>query len=387
MSETNRSEVEATLASVYVSKARLAAAVIAVLVSAFAIPFASNLYMSIASVVFCSIFLIASAKKKVFTGILIFILLGSFSLPTGLPAISIILALIVGTGAFAWLIFLTKSPYLAILPVFAYAVTTVITKNWFGSAVCLAFALPAFVLASSLWKATPRLETLSKTGTVFVATAALAVVASLFYFSGELRFDVLKEFITLLTDELTVAFASIEAQMLDGSIQTFFTPDEAYNMAHLLTTLLPAAVILGFNAIAFFAQRLFFSLIRITMGDECIHPRSIPFIVSAGAGIVYTLSLTALLLTNATPIGYAVNTVCQNLFVILAPPLAGMGIMYLFSKIAMKKMRPITLIIISAIILIFFSIPMAFMLLAGFGAYASVAIPFSAFLRSRMKGE
>ena len=72
---------------------------------------------------------------------------------------------------------------------------------------------------------------------------------------------------------------------------------------------------------------------------------------------------------------------------ILAPPLAGMGIMYLFSRIALKKMRPITLIIIGAVVLLFFSIPMAFMLVAGFGAYASVAIPFSAFLRSRMKGE
>ena len=123
MSETNRSEVESTLTSIYVSKARLAAAVIAVLVSAFAIPFASNLYMSIASVAFCSIFLIASSKKKFFTGLLLVVLLGSFSLPSGLPVISIILALIVGTGAFAWLIFLTKSPYLAILPVFAYAAT------------------------------------------------------------------------------------------------------------------------------------------------------------------------------------------------------------------------------------------------------------------------
>ena len=272
MSENNRSGVESTLASVYVSKARLAAAVIAVLVSAFAITFASNLYMSIASVVFCSIFLIASSKKKFFTGLLIVVLLGSFSLPSGLPAISIILALIVGTGAFAWLIFLTKSPYLAILPVFAYAVTTVITKNWFGSAVCLAFALPAFVLASSLWKATPRLETLSKAGTAFVAIAAVAVVASVFYFSGELRFDILKEFIDVFTDGLTEVFASIEVQLMDGSVQTIFTPKDAYNMAHQLTSLLPAGIILGFNIIVFFAQRLFFSLIRITMGDECIHP-------------------------------------------------------------------------------------------------------------------
>lgn len=387
MSENNRSDVESTLTGVYISKARLAWAVIAVLVSAFSIPFASNLYMSIASVAFCSVFLIASGKKKFLTGLLIFLLLGSFSLPTGLPAVAIILSLIVGTGAFAWLIFLTKSPYLAILPVLAYAATTIITKNWFASVACLVFSLPALVLALSLRNGTPRLETLTKTSVAFVSTAVVAVVASLLYFSGELRFDILKDIVTLLTDELTKAFASIEVQTLDGSIQTFFTPDDAYNMAHQLTSLLPAAIILGFNTITFFAQRLMFSIIRITMGDACIHPHSIPFVVGPGAGIVYTLSLTATLLTNASPVGYAINTVCQNLFIILAPPLAGMGILYLFSRIAAKKMRIGTLIILGVVALLFFSLPMVFMLLAGFGAYASVAIPLSAFLKARMKGE
>ena len=31
----------------------------------------------------------------------------------------------------------------------------------------------------------------------------------------------------------------------DGSVQAFFTPDDAYNMAHQLTALLPAAIILA----------------------------------------------------------------------------------------------------------------------------------------------
>jgi hypothetical protein len=207
------------------------------------------------------------------------------------------------------------------------------------------------------------------------------------YFSGEIRLDALKEFVALITEGLTEGFASIEAMLPDGSVQAFFTPNDAYNMAHQLTALLPAAIILGFNAITFFAQRLLFSLVRNTAGDEAIHPQSVPFIVSAGAGIVYALSLTATLLTNASPMGYAINTVCQNLFIILAPPLAGMGIMYIFSRIALKKIRMGTLIFFSIVILLFFSLPMAFMLLAGFGAYASVALPLSKFLRERMNRE
>ena len=385
MSEINGIEAKET--EIRVGFGRLAAAVIAVLISAFAIPLASTIYMSIATVGFCSVFLVATAKKNVGVVLLLFALIGSFSLPTGLPAVAIILALVVGTGAFAWLIFLTRSPYLAILPVIAYAVTTFITKNWFGSAVSLVFAIPALVLAISLRKGTPRLESLSKTSVAFISTAIVAVVASMLYFSGEIRLDSLKEFVALITEGLTNSFASIEAMLPDGSVQAFFTPDDAYNMAHQLTALLPAAIILGFNAITFFAQRLLFSLVRNTVGDEAIHPRSVPFIVSAGAGIVYALSLTATLLTNASPMGYAINTVCQNLFIILAPPLAGMGIMYIFSRIALKKIRMGTLIFFSIVILLFFSLPMAFMLLAGFGAYASVALPLSKFLRERMNRE
>jgi hypothetical protein len=359
-------------------------AIVAVLVSAFAIPFASNIFMSTASVVFCSVFLIISARKKFFTGLLIFALIGSFSLPTGLPAISVILALIVGTGAFAWLIFLTRSPYLAILPVFAYAVTTLITKNWFGSLLCLVFSIPSLILALSLKKNTPRLETLSKAGTAFIAISVLGILASMLYFNGEINIGTLKDLVSSLSDALTQAFSSIEVELMDGSVQTIFKPDEAYNMAHQMTSLLPAAIILGFNAIVYFAQRLMFSLIRITMGDECLPTHSVPFIVSAGAGIVYTLSLSAMLMTNATPIGYVVNTVCQNIFIILAPPLAGMGIMYTLSKIALKRFRPGIVILVVVSFLLFFSLPMTFMFVACFGAYASVSIPLTSFLRSRM---
>lgn len=384
MSDINESGIQTTVKSIHVGFGRLAAAVIAVLVSAFAIPFASNLFMSIVATVFCSGYLIATSKKKAGVIFLLFVLIGSFSLPEGLFVISIILALIVGTGAYSWLIFLTRSPYLAILPVFAYSITTFITRNWFASALSLVFALPALVLALSLKKGAPRLETLTKVSLVFVATVAVGIVASMLYFNGELRFDLLKEIVSSFTDGLVNTFASLQAELLDGSVQNIFTPDDAYNMAHRMTTLLPAAVILVFNAIAYFSQRLLFSLIRINLGDNCIHPRSVPFVVSAGAGIVYTLSLVAMLLTNATPMGYVINTVCQNLFVILAPPLAGMGIMYIIARISQRRLNPMLVIIIGASVVLFFSLPAALICIACFGAYTSVAIPLSAFLKSKM---
>lgn len=363
--------------------ARLIPSIIVVLVSAFAIPFASNVYVSIAASFICSVFLIATAKKKVPAALLIFLLIGTFGLPNGLPVIAIILALITGTGTFSWLISYTSSPYLAIIPVLAYAVTTAVTKNWFASMLATVFALPALMLAISFKKKSGRISSICSSSLAFAVIAVAGTILSLLYFNGEIRVSVLKELALSCTDAIKTLLAETEVELMDGSVQTLFTEKDAYNMAHQMVTLLPALAILLINMISFFAQRLQFSLIRSTMGDEALGNRSLAFIASPGAGIVFTLSLIVIAITDSTPAGAMADTVCLNIFLILLPALVGMGILYFIAKITERRMRFGPFILMAVLALSFFNFTLALLLIACFGSYASVAIPLTAHFRSK----
>lgn len=366
---------------------RLLPSVIVVLTAAFAIPFASNLYIGAISSGICAFFLIATAKKKIPILLLLLLLLGIFGLPGGLPMITIILALVVGTGTFSWLISYTRSPYLAIIPVFAYSITTIITKNWFGSMLALVFAFPALVLALSFMSRSGRLSTICKTCATFVMISAAAIVLSMLYFRGEFRFDVLKEYADAFTESISDVFSSYEVELINGETEVLFPEDEAYNMALRIVTLFPAIAVLFFNTISFFAQRLQFTLVRSTFPENTVSPQMAAFITSPGAGIVYLLSFLISTLTDSSPLGNTVNTVCQNIFVILTPALLGMGIMYFFAKVAIGRVRAVPLIILAIIALAFFNTQAALLLISCLGAYASVAVPLAAYLKEKMNKE
>ena len=361
---------------------RLLPSIVVVLISALAVPFASDTYVSLFASGICSVFIIATARKKISAMLLILILVGTFGLPSGLPMITVILALIVGTGTFSWLIVYTRSPYLAIIPVLAYSVTTVITKNWFGSLLAAIFAIPALMLAVSFMNGSTRLGAICKTTAAFSLTVVAGVILAMLYFRGEIRLDVMREYARQFTDSFAKVFSGIEIEMPNGQLQPVFSESDSYNLALQIVTLSPALTVLFFNVITFFAQRLQFVLVRSTMGDKLFSPHTLAFIVSPGAGIVFVLSSVVSTFTNSTPAGYAVNTICQNLTIILAPALIGTGIMYFFVKLAEKRMKMGPLIIFVFIFLLIFNFPMALLLVACLGAYASVAIPLIAVYRA-----
>ena len=111
------------------------------------------------------------------------------------------------------------------------------------------------------------------------------------------------------------------------------------------------------------------------------------FVVSPAAGIIFTISCLVFTLADSTPTGVAAATVCQNIFLMLFPALVGMGIMYFFARVSERKLRAAPIIMIGVLILAFFNYPLAFLLIACFGAYASVSIPLTAYLKSKMKDD
>ena len=369
--------------AVRLSFLRLLPSIIVVFTAAIALPFASVLYVgAIASSIF-AFFLIATAKKKIPVLLMLLLLVGTFGLPSGLPMITILLALIVGTGTYSWLISYTASPYIAIIPVLAYSIATVITQNWFGSLITLSFAIPSLVLALCLRSKTPRLASICRTSASFLLITALAIVLAMFYFRGEFRFDVLRGYANDFTRSITDILSGTEMELINGETEALFTPDEAYNMAARIVSLFPAIAVIFFNTITFFAQRLQFSLTKATLGNETISGKYIAFIASPFAGIVYVLSFLISTLTNSSPSGKIINTVCQNLFVILTPALIGMGIMFFFANMAVKKIRFAPVIIIAVLVLLFINTQAALLLVSCFGAYASVAIPILTYYKEK----
>ena len=363
---------------------RLLPSIIVVLAAAIGLPLATNLYVGGAASCICALFLLLSARKKVPVLLLLLLLCGVFGLPDGLPMITVILALIVGTGTYAWLISYTNhSPLVAIIPVLAYVTATVVTKSWFVSLLALAFAIPALVLAFAFKGQATRLSGICRVSATFLITAAVAVIGGMLYLKGRFSLDMLKDYADILTASITKILAETSVELMNGETAVIFAEEDAYNAAHRMVTLLPALIILAANALAFFAQRLQFSLIRTSMGDDAISGNSIAFITSPFSGGAYILSFLVYVLSDSTPLGETVSTVCENIFILLTPALIGMGIMYFFAQMAVRRIKAGPLILLAVAALLFINLTSAVLLIACFGAYASIAIPILRHLKEK----
>ena len=369
-----------------VSPLRLIPASLIVLLCATAIPFAFNTAMAITVSVVGSITVLLTAKKKISSGLLLLIPFCLFGITSGLPMIAIILALVVGTGTLAWLIGYTSSPYVAIIPVLAFAITTVITKNYAGALLSLIFVAPALALAISFKRSSGRISSLARTGFIFSATAVIAIIGCQIYFLGEINVPEMRNFAMDFTQSLTDVFSSIEIETAAGRVP-YLTEKSAYNLALQAVTLAPAIVVIFFNAISFFAQKLQYSLIRLTEGEEKLTPKARALIVSPFAGVTFLLAFIVSSLTQSTVSGYAVSTVCDNIILILMPCLIIMGFIYYVSARTFGRKRLSTTLLILFVLLSFLNISLALLLVACVGAYASVSLPIITHINAKHNGE
>lgn len=371
---------------VKVSPLRLLPALFIVLIASLAIPFAFNTAISILSSGVCALTILVSARKKISAGLLIMILILLFGVSSGLPMISIILSLIVGTGTLAWLIGYTRSPYVAIVPVLAFSITTIISKSYVGALLALFFVLPALALAVSFKKGSGRVSALARSGAFFSFTIVTAIAIYQFYFLGEINVTSMRHFAMDFTNSLRDIFSSIQIETQTGVV-SYFTEKEAYNMALQIVSLAPAIVAVFFNVISFFAQKLQYSLIRLTEGEARLSPTSRAFVVSPFAGATFWLAFVVSSVTDSSSMGYALTTVCDNVIIILAPCLIGMGLMYYFSAKLLGHRRLTTTLLVIFVILAFLNVSLALLLVACLGAYASISIPLSNKLKANRNGE
>jgi len=296
------------------------------------IPFSSHNAISIANAVICSAFAVMISSRRFLTAISLSATFLFFGYSGGLPIISIIFASAIGGGAFAWLINKTMSPFLAVIPVLAYSISTAVTKNMLGSLATLLFIMPALILARTYSKMNARASALFKTSAGYLGFVILAVVATVLYFTGEFQFEVISEFLNNLRDNLVSAIAAVEIPLPDGETQKLMTETEAFNYVSRLISLLPALVTVLCCVTAYFAQKVQFSLFIHTEGAEEFNELRKIFIVSPVPAVIFILSFLIYTLTAASAEAAVAATVCSNLYLIFMPGLAFMGIKMFISK-------------------------------------------------------
>lgn len=352
-------------------------AVIVSLVCSTAFPLVPNPYIATAASLVCAVFIIIMSSRRILSAIALVLFFGAFGFDIAMPIIAFLLSAVVGCGAFAWLISSTESPYLAIIPSFAFALCTIMTKNWFASFLTIIFVFPAIMLANAYDNKKARVSALFRAGIGFIAFIVLTVIFSVYYFTGELRIDVITEALDVIKEYLAKLLASINTSMLNGQTEPFFSEEQANNTAAILISLIPAITVCLCNLIAYFSQKVQFSIIKHTEGAESFDSLRTVFIMSPISAVVFILSFFIETIASAS-YDKVVATVCSNLYLILIPGLALMGAKAFFSP-GIDGYRRIgcgtALISILFVFLLFFNVQAAVLMAACFGAYTAIEIP------------
>ena len=356
-------------------------AVLASFISCFAIPIASSgklgSAVAIAATVICSVVTVRFSSRKILTLITLVGLFSSFGLSGSLPIISILLACTVGCGCFAWLISKTESPFLALIPTLAYAASTVITKSWFGSLLTLVFVLPAILLAQSYEKLNSRVSSLLRVSFGFLVFIALGILLSMLYFTGEVNTQIIGEVLDSIRDTFVKLLSSYEMSMVNGETQALMSETDAYNLVSMVISLLPALTVILCYALAYLAQKVQFSIFISTEGERSFNELRRVFIMSPISAVVFVTAFLVYTVAATDRDSEMLATVTSNLYLILTPGLAFMGIKSFLEGRSRLARRGCSSLLISSlfIFLLFFSTGTAIITAACFGAYCAIEAP------------
>ena len=347
----------------------------------FALPFIfTNVYVAIAVVAACAITIVAMSKRKFLTSIIFFAVISNFATESACATIGLILALVVGTGLFARVIDVWRSPLLAAIPVAAFAASAFILRDLAMASVSLIFALPALALFIAFKRREARVGAICLiSASVFVSITAI-IFCLMYKELGRFDISVLSQKAELYKAQIASVLDQLHLALPNGEAQDIFTMEEASAYAASAVSLFPAIFIIFCNAVAFFAQKLLYSFTTAAGELDKLEDRMISLMMSPVSGAIWIVSFFVSTIA-ATSKDYAtLYTLCQNIFLIFIPGLAASGIMIKLTKIAHTHQG--VWIVIPFILLAFIDISIALLLAAGLGAYYSISIPLNRFLKA-----
>lgn len=344
-------------------------------------PFVSYPAVSGCLLVACAVFLFAVAEKKLPVAVLLFAAFSLLSTDGAFAVAALVLALVSGTAILARLLDVMRLPLAVAIPMLVSVAAAIITKQLIPALIPLSFTLPAIALSYTLKKGERRVSAICLTSAALLFTAAVMVLAGLMVSKNGFRLSELQSLAETLKSSLAEHFYASELITPKGESVKIFTERDAKNIASALVSLIPAFIIIGANAIAFFSQRLLYNMALRAGEEKRFTGEMVALILSPMAGATFILSFFISTLTALSSDNALLTTVFDNLFIILLPGLAASGIMFKVAKIA--HTRKGGWIVVPFALLAFVNISAAILLAAGMGAYYSIANPLSAYLRSR----
>ena len=333
-----------------------------VFLCALAVPLAA-FYETVALLILAALFfyVVSAARAPSTVALLLGTAFLTVSVAETLAAGAVILALIVGTGALAFLLTASESPWIPLLlPVAASCVSYAVLGSWKIALFALAF-LPAAIL---LALATRRGEIRSR-AVCFATVGLLAVVAvTVGYFlstQSAARGISVPNFVSLLEDAFGKAVLDMrdeyeavlrEAGLAEESVNAFLEPysdERLLTLTETLASLFPAICCIVCGVIAFEGQILLNGIYRGIGWKQVLTPRSMLFTMSLPAAILYF----ATFLFSLFPMGSSMAAlVISNLNMILFPGFLVIGVTMLRLTVGRAKSggRTVWILLIGAVL-------------------------------------
>lgn len=349
---------------------------------AIGLPFITIPLVAAALAAICSAFLVISSEKKPLTVIALVGFVSMFFTKESIAVVAITLSLVVGAGALAKAVDKLRSNLLWAIPIAAFAIGAVVTRDLLISSLALSILLPAVALCITFRKKHARVGAICLVSGAYMIFFAAFVLADIYVATGSVSLSIFGE----ITEEYKKSFTEILLQfkVMDVATETsvpYFTELEAKNLATEIVSLFPAFFVILCNAAAYFSQKLMYALARREGEENKFDDKMIAMILSPYAGATFLISFFVMMMA-ASSVDHAVAyTVSANVFYIFIPGLALSGLMFQLAKVARFR-RGIWLVIL-LVILVFVNVGMAILLAACLGAYYSIASPVYAYLNSK----
>ncbi len=356
----------------------------------------AEIVSGVASVLLCLHAFRISRRAK---GILPFLILAAVMLAylcnSLLPAALLIaLASGVASGALLFSVITKKQAvFLPLIPLLAYGVTLLSSRDIVGSVACLIPLLPAAALAFGTARSAADENGPDRVGVICLSTIALLLslggmaAISLYRQLGALDIQTLTAALDSVRESIIVRFTSYE--LPEGTTQALrdmFSRENVEMVVNYTVNLLPAIVIVLLNLISVVSQMLLHaSLVAFGCGSS-LTDRVRLFRMSAVSCIAFVVAYLVALFENAESSTLA-GTVAENIYLILIPGLAFAGFLRLLAFITRRRMGCTSFLVIFVLPFAVLMMPVLLAVIAPLLAILEVLGRLGAFLKEAFRSD
>ncbi len=310
-----------------------------------------------------------------------------------LPA-GILVALVCGVTSGALLLSVAtrkQFPLLPLIPIVAYGITLLCSRDPIGSVACLLPLPAALALSFGTRRSAESENGPGRVGVLCLSTLALSLsfggmaALTLYRRLGSLSISTLTAALDAARESVIGWFLSVEIpEGTSEALLAFFTRENIEELVNYTINLLPAIIIVFFNLISLSAQLLLHAgLVSFGCG-ESITDRVRVFRMSAVSCVVFLIAYLTALFGNQE-VSTLVGTIAENVYTILVPGLAFAGFLRLATGLAKRRAGCMIFLVIFFLPLALLMMPLLIAIIAPILAAVEVFGRLGAFLGAKLR--